>query len=207
MTTDVAPATSRPRAWWPRTTRHLTTKLGAFGASAAVLIGSCGPAPSQCAPAPPVSTTTTAAPSIEPGTDIRLAAKALQGPCTYTDTYGAARSSGRVHLGTDIAAAEGNAIYAVANGTITKVYSEGTDALAGNGIRLTQDDGTYWFYAHMSSVAPTIAVGATVTAGQLVGYVGQTGNAGMPHLHLELHPQGGAAINSYPVIVASGGPC
>jgi murein DD-endopeptidase MepM/ murein hydrolase activator NlpD len=198
MTADVATTTPPPRTRWHRVTRHLTTKLGAFGASAAVLIGSCGPA--QCAtPVPAPVTTTSVA--------IRLAAKPVQGPCTYTDTFGIARDGGRVHLGTDIAAAEGNEVYAVADGTITKVYSETTDVLAGNGIRLTQADGTYWFYAHMLSLAPGIAAGTTVAAGQLVGYVGQTGNAGMPHLHLELHPQGGAAVNSYPVIQASGGAC
>jgi murein DD-endopeptidase MepM/ murein hydrolase activator NlpD len=203
--TDVDPA-ARPPAWWHRATRHLTTKLGAFGASAAVLIGSCAPAATQCAPAPtaPQATTTTVA---APSTSIRLAAKPVEAPCRYTDTWGAARSGGRVHLGTDIAADEGNEVYAVAAGTITKVYREGTDALAGNGILLTQADRTFWFYAHMHSLAPGIGVGSTVRAGQLVGYVGQTGNAGMPHLHLELHPQGGAAVNSYPVIQASGGAC
>ena len=46
-----------------------------------------------------------------------------------------------------------------------------------------------------------------VTAGQLVGWVGHTGNAGVNHLHLEIHPGGGAAVNSYPIIVASGGAC
>lgn len=200
--THVEPTVARAR--WRRASRHVTTKLGAFGATAAVLIGSCGPA-SQCAPVapPPPPPTTTIAP---PG-DIRMAAKPVQPPCHYTDTWGAARSGGRVHLGTDIAAAEGNEVYAVVDGTITKVYREGVDALAGNGVLLTQADKTFWFYAHMQALAPGIAVGTTVRAGQLVGWVGQTGNAGGPHLHLEVHPQGGAAVNSYPIIQASGGAC
>ena len=197
--TDVHQTAARP--WWHRATHHITTKLGAFGATAAVLIGSCAPA-SQCAPAAPAPPTTTV-----PASGIRLAAKPVQPPCWYTDTWGEARSGGRVHLGTDIAADEGNQVYAVAAGTITKVYREGIDALAGNGILLTQADKTFWFYAHMLALAPGIAVGTTVRAGQLVGYVGQTGNAGGPHLHLELHPQGGAAVNPYPVIQASGGAC
>ena len=89
-------------------------------------------------------------------------------------------------------------------GTVTKVYSPATDALAGNGLRITRPDGTYVFYAHLSALADGIAVGTAVTAGQLVGYVGKTGNAGVPHLHLEVHPGGGSAINPYPVVKAIG---
>jgi murein DD-endopeptidase MepM/ murein hydrolase activator NlpD len=188
-----APARSR----WHRITRHATTKLGAFGATAAVAIGACGSAATQCAapvPAPPVA-------------GGGLAARPVQAPCTFSDTWGAARSGGRTHLGTDIMARGGQEVYAVHTGEITKLYSSATDALAGNGIRLTQPDGTFWFYAHMSALAPGIAVGTQVSAGQLVGWVGRTGNAGVDHLHLELHPGGGAAVNSYPVIVASGGAC
>lgn len=183
---------------WHRITRHASTKLGAFGATAALAIGACGPAATQCAPA---------APAPAPPAGVTLAAKPVQAPCTYRDTWGAARSGGRTHLGTDIMANEGQEVYAVQTGEITKVYSAGTDALAGNGIRLRQPDGTFWFYAHMSALAPGIAVGTQVSAGQLVGWVGRTGNAGGTHLHLELHPGGGAAVNSYPVIVAAGGPC
>jgi murein DD-endopeptidase MepM/ murein hydrolase activator NlpD len=109
-----------------------------------------------------------------------------------------------VHLGVDIAAKEGNALYAVATGTVTKLYSPATDSLAGNGLRITRADGTYFFYAHLSALAPGIAVGTPVTAGQLVGYVGRTGNAGVSHLHLEVHPGGGAAVNPYPIVKAIG---
>ena len=65
-------------------------------------------------------------------------------------------------------------------------------------------DGTYFFYAHLKSLAPGMQVGTQVTAGQLVGWVGKTGNAGIPHLHLEIHPGGGSAINPYPVVKAFG---
>ena len=133
-----------------------------------------------------------------------LEAKPLQGPCFYGDTWMAARTAGRVHLGVDIGAAEGNQVYAVATGTITKVYVDTPGSLSGNGVRITRADGTYFFYGHFSSVAPGIAVGTPVTAGQLIGYVGRTGNAAGPHLHLEVHPGGGSAINPYPIVKAIG---
>ena len=139
-----------------------------------------------------------------PAISIALEAKPVQGPCYYGDTWTAARGNGRVHLGVDIAAKEGNALYAVVTGTVTKLYSPATDSLAGNGLRISRPDGTYFFYAHLSALAPGIAVGTAVTAGQLVGYVGKTGNAGVPHLHLEVHPGGGSAINPYPIVKAIG---
>lgn len=203
MTHDVD-TTTPPRAHLRRITRHVTTKLGAFGATAAVLIGACGPAATQCTPAPAPPPVAPAPPET---TGIRLQSKAVQAPCRYTDTWGAARSGGRTHLGTDIGAAEGQEVYAVATGQITKIYTEGVDALAGNGIRLRQPDATFWFYGHMLALAPGIAIGTQVAAGQLVGWVGQTGNAGGPHLHLEVHPGGGEAVNSFPIIEASGGAC
>ena len=126
----------------------------------------------------------------------------VQGRCGYTDTWHAARSGGRLHLGVDIIAAEGNLVYAVTDGVITKVYEDRPGSLSGNGIRLTTDDGTYFFYAHFTHVAEGIVEGAHVTAGQVVGYIGSTGNSGTPHLHLEIHPQGGAAVNPYPIVKA-----
>ena len=126
----------------------------------------------------------------------------VQGRCGYSDTWHAPRSGGRLHLGVDIIAAEGNLIYAVTDGVITKVYEDRPGSLSGNGIRLTTEDGTYFFYAHFTHVAEGIVVGAEVKAGQVVGYNGSTGNSSAPHLHFEVHPQGGAAVNPYPIVKA-----
>ena len=144
------------------------------------------------------------APSAGSSGGVAFEAKPVGRPCDYRDTWQAARSEGRVHIGTDIIAPEGTPLYAVASGKITKIYTPATDARAGNGIRLTKSDGTYFFYGHMSSLAPGIGIGTQVSAGQLVGYVGKTGNAGVAHLHIEVHPGGGAAINPYPLVRAIG---
>jgi murein DD-endopeptidase MepM/ murein hydrolase activator NlpD len=101
-------------------------------------------------------------------------------------------------------AAEGTPVFAVVTGTVTKLYSAAVDVLAGNGLLIAQPDKTFFFYAHMSALAPGIAVGTPVTAGQLVGWVGHTGDAPVPHLHVEIHPGGGAAINPYPILLKYG---
>jgi peptidoglycan hydrolase-like protein with peptidoglycan-binding domain len=144
------------------------------------------------------------APAAQAATNVALEAKPVQGPCYYGDTWHAARSSGRVHLGVDIVAKEGNELYAVATGTISKIYTVENDPLTGNGVRVARPDGTYFFYGHMSAFAPGLAVGTPVTAGQVIGYVGHTGNAGVSHLHLEVHPGGGSAVNPYPIVKAFG---
>ncbi|MGA0397609.1 MAG: peptidoglycan-binding protein, partial [Ilumatobacteraceae bacterium] len=145
------------------------------------------------------------APADSPVANISLAAFPIQGMCGYSDTWHAERSGGRVHLGVDIIASEGKLIYAVADGTITKVYTDRPGSLAGNGLRLTMDDGTYFFYAHLLSFADGIEVGTKVVAGQVIGKNGNTGNSGTPHLHFEIHPDGGAAINPYPIVKAIDG--
>jgi murein DD-endopeptidase MepM/ murein hydrolase activator NlpD len=183
MKTSRVAVSPPPRTWWDRAARRLAGTVGAFGIAGALLLADCDPPPPPSAPPGPA-----------------LAAKPVEAPCWYRDTFGAPRSGGRVHLGVDINAAEGNDLYAVVTGTITKVYVDSAGSLAGNGLRITQPDGTYFFYAHLLRLAPGIQVGTNVTAGQLVGFVGQTGNAGTPHLHLEIHPQGGAAINPYPIV-------
>ena len=129
----------------------------------------------------------------------QIAVFPVQGRCSFVDSWHASRGS-RLHEGVDIVGPVGLAIYAVVDGTITKQYSG--VSLTGNGLRLTAPDGTYFLYAHLDSFAPGIAPGVTVRAGQVIGYTGATGNAGTPHLHFEVHPLGGAAINPYPVVKA-----
>ncbi|MGA0917230.1 MAG: peptidoglycan-binding protein [Ilumatobacteraceae bacterium] len=126
----------------------------------------------------------------------------VQGRCGYVDTWHAPRSGGRVHLGVDIIAARGNLVYAAVEGTITKVYYDRPGSLSGNGVRLTADDGTYFFYAHFDTIAEGISEGVRVQAGQVVGTIGATGNTSTPHLHFEIHPGGGTAVNPYPVVKA-----
>lgn len=147
----------------------------------------------------------TLAPADSPIANISLAAFPMQGVCGFQDGWHDSRPGGRLHLGVDIIAPEGNLLYAVADGTITKVYTDRPGSLAGNGLRLTMDDGTYFFYAHLLSFAEGIEVGTKVVAGQVIGKNGNTGNSGTPHLHFEIHPNGGAAINPYPIVKAIDG--
>ena len=123
----------------------------------------------------------------------------VQGRCSFTNTWQEPRGSRR-HEGVDIIAPRGNLIYAVVDGTITKVYNNAS--LTGNGVRLTAADGTYFFYAHLDTIAPNIVPGTVVKAGQILGTNGATGNTATPHLHFEVHPFGGAAIDPTPVVAA-----
>jgi peptidoglycan hydrolase-like protein with peptidoglycan-binding domain len=127
----------------------------------------------------------------------------MQGRCSFVDSWGEPRSGGRSHEGTDMIGARGLAIYAVVDGVISKAYNG--LALGGNSLRLTMPDGTYFFYSHLDGFAAGIAAGVPVRAGQIIGYNGSTGNAGSPHLHFEIHPRGGAAINPYPLLKAIDG--
>jgi murein DD-endopeptidase MepM/ murein hydrolase activator NlpD len=182
----------------------LARSLGAYGAAGAVLIGACAPAATQCAPLPVAAPATTTAVAPVTQSAVTLEAKPVQPPCTFNDTWGAARDAGRVHEGTDIMAAEGQQLYAVAAGKVTKVYDAATSTRTGNGVIIAKPDKTYFFYGHMAAVAPGIVVGTEVGAGQLVGYVGHTGNTTVSHLHLEIHPGGGEPINPYPVLLQYG---
>ena len=124
-----------------------------------------------------------------------------QGRCSFVDSWHWERSGGRKHEGVDIMGPKGLALYAVLDGTITKMY--GADSrLSGNALRLTTADGTYFFYAHLDSFAAGITIGSVVRAGQIIGYMGSTGDAGSSHLHFEVHPLGGPAVSPYPVVKA-----
>jgi murein DD-endopeptidase MepM/ murein hydrolase activator NlpD len=91
----------------------------------------------------------------------------------------------------------------VADGTLTRQTTGG--ARSGNAWWLTTSTGTYFFYAHLASFANGLSVGSYVQAGDVIGSVGSTGNAVSPHLHFEVHPGGGGAVNPYSAIWMIGG--
>jgi murein DD-endopeptidase MepM/ murein hydrolase activator NlpD len=149
--------------------------------------------PATSAPATPNAGATTTSP-------ISAQIFPVQGPCWFTDTWHAPRSGGRRHLGVDIIAPTGKAVYAVTDGIITRTFQDRPGSLGGNALRLTASDGTYFHYAHFSTFADGIELGTEVVAGQIIGYVGSTGSSSTPHLHFEYHPFGGAAVNPFPMV-------
>src|SRR6056297_2987408 len=120
----------------------------------------------------------------------------------FRDTWGAPRSGGRSHKGTDIFAVHGEPTYAITSGVIQR-HSNG--GLGGIGLYLRGDDGNVYYYAHLESIDPSATVGTRVVAGDLIARNGSTGNADSwaPHVHFELRPGGGTQINPYPWLAAA----
>ena len=152
----------------------------------------------------PTAPTTPAAGAASPPT-VQLAAFPVQGPCWYADTWMAPRGGGRKHEGVDLIAKAGQYVYAALDGTLTRQVLDRPGSLSGNGWWLTAADGTYLFYAHLSAFAPDVSVGSKVVAGQIIGFIGRTGNTAGPHLHFEVHPAGGAAVNPTAIVRAVDG--
>jgi len=127
----------------------------------------------------------------------------VDGPHSYINDWGFARSGGRSHKGTDIMTGRNTPIVAVVNGTIKRANSRDS-GLGGVTLWLTGSDGNSYYYAHLTSIADGISAGTKVSAGQVIGYAGNSGNArgGEVHLHFEIHPGGGSAVNPYPTLIA-----
>lgn len=117
-------------------------------------------------------------------------------PVAFGDTWGAPRSGGRRHQGVDMIGPIGVPVLAVVDGFARPWTSE----LGGFVLSLYGADGHRYFYGHFDSMG----VSGAVKAGDVVGIMGQTGNArfSVPHLHFEIHPGGGAAVNPYPTVRA-----
>ncbi len=120
------------------------------------------------------------------------------GPNAFTNTWLAPRGRGRHHKGCDVFAIGGTPCVACISGTVRTSYSRG----GGKTIYLHGDDGHKYAYMHLAGYAVT---GGRVNKGDVIGYVGNTGNArgGSCHLHFEVHPHGGGAVNPYPILRAA----
>jgi murein DD-endopeptidase MepM/ murein hydrolase activator NlpD len=115
----------------------------------------------------------------------------VAGVSSFIDTFGAYRGDvpGGWHHGDDIFAAVGTPVVAVAQGT---VFSVGWNPVGGWRLWLEDDRGNEFYYAHLSAYSPLAVDGERVAAGDVLGFVGDTGDAeGTPsHLHFEVHPVG-----------------
>lgn len=128
-------------------------------------------------------------------------------PAQLVDTYTQSRGQGRLHDAIDIMAPAGTPVLAAVDGPVAKLF-----ASEAGGITLYQFDraGEYvHYYAHLQGYAPGIAEGRVLRAGEVLGYVGATGNANpaSPHLHYSIARlgadrkwHGGTPVNPYPLL-------
>ena len=169
-------------------------------------------APPQTTPAPPTTTPPVLAPPAA-ALPADLAQRDLLLPVQgirreeLRDTFSETRSQNRVHEAIDIIAPRNTPVLAVDAGRIVKLFSSNL-----GGLTIYQFDPTEtycYYYAHLESYAPGLKEGDQVARGQVIGYVGSTGNAGPtnPHLHFaifHLNAQKnwwqGEAINPYPIL-------
>ena len=150
--------------------------------------GAASPAP---APAPAPAPVPPSPPPSNAGSGIVCP---VAGPHAFADTWGAARSGGRSHEGVDMMAPSGTPLVAVESG-----YAEfKTTRLGGNSVWVNGNSGTRYFYAHLSAWEGS---SRNVSQGEVIGYVGATGNTTANHLHFEVRP-GGRAVNPYPYVRA-----
>lgn len=120
----------------------------------------------------------------------------VAGSRSYVDSWGAPRSGGRSHKGTDILSPHGTPIAAYESGVITRTSS---NSLGGISLYLRGSSGNEYYYTHLSGYA--VSSGQSVSAGQIIAYNGASGNArGIPHLHFEVRPGGGGSVNPYPYV-------
>lgn len=212
-TTAVPPAlrppasTVAPPATPPATTQQPTATVAptactgsASSAAGAGSGGSGGPRTS----APLIEALRRAQGSGAQGTDGAVAGMGrfpVGGLADYGDDWLAARTTPCFHLhkGTDIFAARGTPVRAPADGVVR--FSD--EAVGGRSVYVTEADGTYYYMAHLDSFAP-MASGNRVSVGQVVGFVGDSGNAsgGVTHVHMQIHPRGGGPVNPKPVLDA-----
>jgi murein DD-endopeptidase MepM/ murein hydrolase activator NlpD len=119
---------------------------------------------------------------------------------TAADDFGAARPIG-AHEGNDVFAPFGAPVLAVTDG---ELFNVGTLPISGNRLWLRSKAGDEFFYAHLSAFSPAAVNGRRVKAGEVLGFTGNTGNAEPtpPHVHFEIHPGGGDAIDPHAILAA-----
>ena len=130
----------------------------------------------------------------------------VAGEASFSDDFGAPRTT-TWHHGNDIFAERGTPLVAVTDGSL---FNVGWNDVGGNRLWLRDAAGNEYYYAHLARFSPLAEEGARVNAGDVIGYVGDSGDAAgtPPHLHFEIHPpelqhQGyDGVVNPYPYLTA-----
>jgi murein DD-endopeptidase MepM/ murein hydrolase activator NlpD len=121
----------------------------------------------------------------------------LAQPCYYVDTFGAAREGGaRKHEGTDLFADKGTPIFSVCSGKVERL---GWNRLGGERVGVRGEDGNYYYYAHLDTINKDLSLGAVIKPGDLLGTMGNTGDAltTPDHLHFGIELLNGEWLNPY----------
>lgn len=164
---------------------------------------------------PATTTTTTTVPAAEPAVDCRPFVYEMGSPVgkapVVISVFGADRPEGRKHKGADVAGPKLMPVYAVADGVVSYFGSECCS------LAIRHTDGWTSYYIHLNNdslwlddglgwgIAPGLELGTPVTRGQLIGWIGDSGNAEttVPHLHFELRMPDGTAVDAVPSLQAS----
>ncbi len=122
----------------------------------------------------------------------------VAGNTWFSNTWGAPRSGGRTHKGVDMMASTGTPLVAMDSGSIRMNWHYA----GGRQVYVYADNGYFYYYAHLNGYPSGLVNGQRVSKGQVIGYVGSTGNASVPHLHLGMGPSSGVYVNPYPTVRA-----
>ncbi len=194
-TTTLPSATTVPASAPPPAT---ATTIGATATTAASTTTTSGGATTNAAGGTTTTaavTTTTAAPPPPPPAG-RVCP--VDGAVTFRDSWGEPRGGGRTHKGTDLMAARWTPIVAIESGYI---YQVSWHSSGGLGIYVKGVSGAMWYYAHTQAAAEGIRAGTPVVVGQLIGYVGDSGNASVTHVHFGYQPNANwIYANPYPIV-------
>lgn len=123
----------------------------------------------------------------------------VRGNTYFVDTWGAPRPGGRTHKGVDMSGRMGQELVAMQSGKVRLNWH----SAGGRQVYVYGDDGIFYYYAHLSGYASGLQNGDRVAKGQVIGYMGATGNASVVHLHLGMGPIGGGYVNPYPTVRAA----
>lgn len=153
------------------------------------------PQPDGVTPHPGVTLDNAVDSTLDDVTDELLDRCPVDGAATYEDSWGWSRSGGRSHEGVDMVADRGTPVVAVRDADAVFKHNR----LGGNAVWLTTADGDKFYYAHLDAFE---GESRTVQAGDVIGYVGSTGNARGAHLHFETLPDA-QVENPYPHTVGA----